>query len=36
MPVQLAYRVIYAVKEAVTSEMGFLDVQNQIAESPNS
>jgi hypothetical protein len=36
MPVQLAYRVIYAVKEAVTSEMGFLDVPNQIAESPNS
>jgi hypothetical protein len=29
MPVELAYRVIFAVKAAVTSEMGFLDVENE-------
>ena len=29
MPLELAYRVIFAVKAAVTSEMGFLDVENE-------
>ena len=30
MPVDLAYKVIYAVKEAVTSEMGVLDVESEL------
>jgi hypothetical protein len=35
MPVELAYRVIFAVKEAVASEMGILDLEDepQVSES---
>jgi hypothetical protein len=32
MPVELAYRVIHAVKEAVTSDIGFLEAENAIPQ----